>query len=151
MLLAVVNINFMLKWRWVLEPFSSYHCLTSGLNKDRRIQKMELLLPHTFAFSCLLRGFWETLSVLLIIKVLKEEGWVLKLAFNICGESIRLLLKYCIYCASAPSLHRESTNSLMSFAGLMMCSMPFIALTERMTYAKIQIVHINKCYALKRI
>ena len=25
---------------------------------------------------------------------------------------IRLLLKYCIYCASVPSLHRESTDSL---------------------------------------
>ena len=32
---------------------------------------------------------------------------------NICGEVIRLLLKYCIYCASAPSLHRESTDSLI--------------------------------------
>ena len=31
----------------------------------------------------------------------------------ICGEVIRLLLKYCIYCASAPSLHRESTDSLI--------------------------------------
>ena len=28
-------------------------------------------------------------------------------------EVIRLLLKYCIYCASAPSLHRESTDSLI--------------------------------------
>ena len=32
---------------------------------------------------------------------------------EICGEVIRLLLKYCIYCASAPSLHRESTDSLI--------------------------------------
>ena len=30
---------------------------------------------------------------------------------RLCGEVIRLLLKYCIYCASAPSLHRESTDS----------------------------------------
>ena len=43
----------------------------------------------------------------LIIKTLKEEGWVLnKLIMYICGEVIRLLLKYCIYCRSAPSLHR---------------------------------------------
>ena len=35
----------------------SYRCLTSGLNKERR-QKMALLLPHTFAFSCLPCGFW---------------------------------------------------------------------------------------------
>ena len=33
---------------------------------------------------------------------------------RVCGEVIRLLLKYCIYCASAPSLHRESTDSLIS-------------------------------------
>ena len=32
---------------------------------------------------------------------------------RVCGEVIRLLLKYCIYCASAPSLHRESTDSLI--------------------------------------
>ena len=31
----------------------------------------------------------------------------------VCGEIIWLLLKYCIYCASAPSLHRESTDSLI--------------------------------------
>ena len=33
----------------------------------------------------------------------------------VCGEVIRLLLKYCIYCALAPSLHRESTDSLIMF------------------------------------
>ena len=32
---------------------------------------------------------------------------------RVCGEVIRLLLKYCIYCASAPSLHRESTDFLI--------------------------------------
>ena len=35
---------------------------------------------------------------------------------RVCSEVIRLLLKYCIYCASAPSLHRESTDSLISEA-----------------------------------
>ena len=35
--------------------------------------------------------------------------------FNyICGEVIQLLLKYCIYCVSAPFLYRESTDSLRS-------------------------------------
>ena len=29
---------------------------------------MALLLSHTFAFSCLLRGFWPLVRVLLIIK-----------------------------------------------------------------------------------
>ena len=32
---------------------------------------------------------------------------------RVCGEVIRLLLKYCIHCVSAPSLHRESTDSLI--------------------------------------
>ena len=26
---------------------------------------------------------------------------------RVCGEVIRLLLKYCIYCASVPSLHHR--------------------------------------------
>ena len=34
--------------------------------------------------------------------------------WHICGEVMRLLLKYCIYCVSAPILHRESTDSLIS-------------------------------------
>ena len=33
---------------------------------------MVLLLPHTFAFSCLPRGFW------LLTKALKEDVWALK-------------------------------------------------------------------------
>ena len=41
----------------ILELFLCYHCLTSGLNKERR-RKMALLLPHTFALTCLQRGFW---------------------------------------------------------------------------------------------
>ena len=33
----------------------------SGLNKKERMGKMALLLLHTFAFSCLLQGFWASL------------------------------------------------------------------------------------------
>ena len=51
------------KHQFCAEPFSSYHRLTSGLNKEERIRKMALLLPHTFAFSCLPRGFWATMSL----------------------------------------------------------------------------------------
>ena len=29
--------------------------------KKERIRKMALLLPHTFVFSCLPRGFWATI------------------------------------------------------------------------------------------
>ena len=32
---------------------------------------------------------------------------------HVCGGVIWLLLKYCIYCALAPILHRESTDSLI--------------------------------------
>ena len=31
---AVMSINFVLKLRWVLEPFWSYRCFKSGLNKE---------------------------------------------------------------------------------------------------------------------
>ena len=75
---AVMSIRFVLKSRWVLEPFSSYHNLQSGRNKERRIRKMALLLAHTFVFSCLPRGFWPLVWLLLITKALKEEAWALK-------------------------------------------------------------------------
>ena len=68
---ALTRIKFVLKWRWVLEPFSSYRRLTSGLNKEERTWKMALLLLHTFAFSYLPRGFWATISVLLLTNPLK--------------------------------------------------------------------------------
>jgi len=45
------------------------------------------------------------LWVLLIIKALKEEDWALKWKSG---------FQYCVHCASAPSLHRESTDSLIS-------------------------------------
>ena len=44
----------------------------------------------------------------------KRMSGLLNKLLACCGEVIRLLLKYCIYCASAPSLHRESTDSLIS-------------------------------------
>ena len=59
-LCAVISISFVLKWRWALEPFSSYR---SGLNKscnEERIRKMALSLPHTFVFGCLPRCFWTS-------------------------------------------------------------------------------------------
>ena len=48
-----------------------------------------------------------------------QTGSLSKL-LRVCGEVIRLLLKYCIYCASAPSLHRESTDSLINLH-VMLC------------------------------
>ena len=44
---------------------------------------MALLLAHTFVFSCLPRGFWPLVWVLLITKALKEEAWALKEAFSV--------------------------------------------------------------------
>ena len=35
---------------------------------------MALLLSHTFAFSCLPRGLWPLIRVLLITKALKEDA-----------------------------------------------------------------------------
>ena len=45
---AVMTIRFVLKSRLVLEPFSSYLCLTKW--SEQRITKMALLLPHTTHF-----------------------------------------------------------------------------------------------------
>ena len=64
---TVISINFVLNLKWVLKPFWSYRCLKSGLNKER-IWKLPLSLLHTSAFSCLPRGFWALIWVLLIIK-----------------------------------------------------------------------------------
>jgi len=41
--------------------------------KERRMRKMAILQPHTFVFSCLPRGFWALLWVLLITEALKDE------------------------------------------------------------------------------
>ena len=40
------------------------------------------------------------------------ESFSVNAFLRVCGEVIRLLLKYCIYCASAPSLHRERVPTL---------------------------------------
>ena len=40
---------------------------------------------------------------------LKEEAWALKKAFSIFVVIYGYCFLYCIYCASAPSLHGEST------------------------------------------
>ena len=52
---AVMSISFVLKSRWVLEPFSSYRCLTSGLNKERRRKKTEEYEKWHFCYRTLLR------------------------------------------------------------------------------------------------
>ena len=52
--------QFRAKIKVSTRAFWSYHCFKSGLNKERkkeRMRKMALSLPHTFAFSCLPRSF----------------------------------------------------------------------------------------------
>ena len=63
---AVMSIRFVLKSRWALEPFLSYHCLNKSCQGRKKIRKMALLLSHTFAFSCLPRGFWPLTSMSLV-------------------------------------------------------------------------------------
>ena len=66
--------------------YESFSCYNHGeyLSHSRDIfvgegiRKMELLLPPTFVFSCVLQGFWKSILVLLIIEAPKEEVWVLK-------------------------------------------------------------------------
>ena len=66
-------------------------------------------------FSRLPWGFWATIWVLLIIKALKEKDLVLWMSFSMFVAMLYsfCLSSYCIYCVSAPILHRESTASLM--------------------------------------
>ena len=101
-LLAMMSISFVLQSRWVLEPFFSYRCLNKSRNEEK-IRKMALLLSHTFAFSCLPNGFWTLIWVLLITK--RMSGCLNKLLTYLWWS---LLLKYGTYCASVPSLHKES-------------------------------------------
>ena len=61
---------------------------------------MALSLPHTFAFSCLPHGFWPLTWVLLIIKALKGDVWVLNVfVVNFCIAHWRHL-----YMESLPTL-----------------------------------------------
>ena len=47
-----------------LEPFSSYRCLNKVVvTKKKRMRKIALVQPHTFAFSCLPRGCWALMSL----------------------------------------------------------------------------------------
>ena len=62
---------------FVLQP-CEYLSHSRDIFVEERIRKMAFLLPHTFVFSCLPQGFWESILVLLIIEALKEEGCVVK-------------------------------------------------------------------------
>ena len=75
---------------------------------------MTCLLPHTFAFSYLLRGFWPLITVLLITKALKKEAWALKYGFSVF---VVKLYGFCLSIAyiartSVPSLYIESFLTL---------------------------------------
>ena len=80
--------SFMLKPQWVLDL--SYCCWTK---KKERITKITLSLLHTFAYNCLPQGSWTTLWVLLIIKALKEEGWVLN---TLLAYFVVMLYGFCL-------------------------------------------------------
>ena len=70
---------------------------------------MVLLLPHTFAFSCHLSTWPSSLSACMTRKthriVKKLLGYIIS-SYRFCGQVMLLWLGYCIYCVSAPSLHR---------------------------------------------
>ena len=58
--------------------------------------------------SCFAHAPLITLGVGVILPQIGSRLYLCK-----CGEVTWLLLKYCMYCVSAPSLHRESTDSLI--------------------------------------
>ena len=86
-------------------------------------------------FSCLSRGFWANIGVFLIIKALKDGGWVPKYPFSIFVAVIWLLpFGLSIgYIARLRHPYIESTDSLMFVHGAtahFFANMnPFFALT----------------------
>ena len=76
---AVMSISFMLKSRWVLEPFSSYRCLTSSLKKRKNLHFRYRTLSRLAVF----REAFGRLWVLLIKEALQEEDWTLKKVFSV--------------------------------------------------------------------
>ena len=96
---AMMSISFMLKSRWVLEPFSSHIVVWTKVVTKKEYAKwhfcyctlLRLAVSHV-AFGHL---YESCLSQRHSNKLLTYFWW-------------SLLRKYCIYCASAPSLHKES-------------------------------------------
>ena len=109
-----MSINFVLKSRLALEPFLSYRCLSKVVTKKDEYEKRHFyyrtllrLAVFCVAFGQLYECYWSQ-------RHWKRKPGSLNELLAYLWEIIRLLLKYCIYCASAPSLHRESTDSLMN-------------------------------------
>ena len=96
-----VWIVFVLQPWWVLKPFLRYFAW-------RKNTKMALSLLHTFVFSCLSQGFWASIWVLLIIKSLKEEGWVLLADLQLSYMAFALSIAY-IECPHNPYLESLPT------------------------------------------
>ena len=69
----------------------------------RKNTKRALSLQNTFTFSCLLRGFWATIWVLVITKALKVEAWAHKYAFSV------FVVKFCGFCLSIVHTLRVGT------------------------------------------
>ena len=105
-----MSIRFVYKWRWVLKPFVSYHCWTKSWWEENGTfatahfcvwLSSTMLLGKLVSFAGCKITRRYTLGTSLSLK--RVRGWV-----------SWLLLKYCIYCASAPFLYRESADSLIS-------------------------------------
>ena len=77
------------------------------------LAKMTLSLLHTLHLAVFHEAFGQLYMSLADRTVLKRNTCCLIKLLAYCGQVIQLLLKYCIYCASVPSLHRESTASLI--------------------------------------
>ena len=90
-------------------------CLIIGSMCHNRYTKLHgkiaLSQLQTFVFSCLLCGFWALKSFADNKNTQRGRIGALKKLLVYCGEVLRLL--YCTFCASPPSLHRESTDSLI--------------------------------------
>ena len=78
-LCAVVSISFVLKSQWALEPHSHYlcYCWLAKWLKQRKCRKNNTFLLHTSYIAVFRKDFIQPYESWLIIKALKEDGWML--------------------------------------------------------------------------
>ena len=123
--LHAVMSNFVLKLRWVLEPFWSYRCLKSGLNKEDEnwyfhYRTLLLLAVSRVAFGHLYESCWSWRHSKRKTRRLNKLSAYLWWTYTAFAQVLHILRvgaiptyrvyrlsdKYCIYCVSVPSLHR---------------------------------------------
>ena len=108
-LLPEVGGSFIQKPWWVLQLIFSYSCWTKKKEDEKWHFRYHTLLRSAVlrvAFGHLYESYWSQRDS-------NRKAWCLNKLLAYLWRSYTAFAKYCIYCASAPILHRESTDSLI--------------------------------------